>query len=244
MNTKFTKIPILRGFTEIKHFYELIKDTKAIICGGYARYCGSTNKIPVKSKDIDVYCENEEIYNNVKKILVDNKFEQRFENAVSIAYNPPTDNKFIACPEINLITPKTEFKIITEGSIESILSNFDFTVTRAAILNENEILVDVDFIKHEEMKLLVIKNIHCPISSTLRFCKYSRKGYWTRPFQILKLFLDWDERGDDYKGEIGELLSQFEINKEKIDNKTLSDDDIEKEQDEIRRKLYEIMLID
>lgn len=94
------------------------------------------------------------------------------------------------------------------GSKEEVLSNFDFTVVRAAILSPNTVLVDADFMHDEENKILRLKNIHCPISSTLRCMKYAAKGYWLPPIQALSLFLDWDNRSDDYRRELAEYLAK------------------------------------
>lgn len=62
--SNFIKVPILRGFTEIEVIYDLIKDKNVYICGGYARYCCSPNKEPTPSKDLDIYCHNDDRLGN------------------------------------------------------------------------------------------------------------------------------------------------------------------------------------
>jgi len=74
-----------------------------------------------------------------------------------------------------------EGAVVTIGTLEDILDNFDFTVVRAAILNRHEVMVDRDFMADEGNRRLVFKNIHCPVSSLLRALKYARKGYYMRP---------------------------------------------------------------
>ena len=68
-----------------------------------------------------------------------------------------------------------------------------------------------------------IKNIHCPVSSTLRCIKYSKKGYWLSVSEVCKLFLDWNERGPDYQDKLLDLIDKMktpegeEPNKEDIE---------------------------
>jgi len=71
-------------------------------------------------------------------------------------------------------------------------------------------LVDADFNHDETKRILRLKNIHCPISSTLRCMKYAKKGYWLPSFQCMRLFLDWDSRNDEYREKLGEFFAQFE----------------------------------
>jgi len=42
--------------------------------------------------------------------------------------------------------------------------------------------------------------------------KYSRKGYWLRPFECLKLFIDWTDRPDDYRVKLVEFLRKASEN--------------------------------
>jgi len=72
-------------------------------------------------------------------------------------------------------------------------------------------LVDADFMHDEEKKILRIKNIHCPISSTLRCMKYARKGYWLPPMQCCRLFIDWEERDEEYREKIIEFLKKSDM---------------------------------
>jgi len=69
-------------------------------------------------------------------------------------------------------------------------------------------MVDSDFPHDEKRRLLRFKNIHCPISSTLRCMKYSRKGYFLKPFEALKLFTDWDNRDDEYRTKLTAFLQK------------------------------------
>lgn len=68
-------------------------------------------------------------------------------------------------------------------------------------------LADEDFTEDERNTHIRIKNIHCPISSTLRCMKYARKGYFAGPSEVLKLFQDWDKRGPEYRKRMEELFT-------------------------------------
>ncbi len=134
----------------------------------------------------------------------------KHENDISITYQRPTtsDHPFFASPPIQLIKPMKEGRVVSFGSMKEILSNFDFTVIRAGLLDYTLALVDADFIHDEGARILRLKNIHCPISSTLRCMKYARKGYWLPPFNCIKLFLDWDGRDDNYRIKLIEFLDK------------------------------------
>lgn len=218
----FKTIQLKRGFYEIKVLFDLCEKYKAVICGGYARYCGSPLPTPrvVQAGDVDMFPKSEEACNTILGALVSMGFEKQHENHVSITMKPSkgkeSDLEYLPTPQI--IKPVIEGKIVTLGTIEEILENFDFTIVRAAIISPTEIMVDEDFEADEKHKVLNLKNIHCPISSLLRCCKYARKGYFMRPAQALKLFIDWNNRGTEYQEKIIALFSESSKGKKSEDN--------------------------
>jgi hypothetical protein len=217
----FVEVPLLRGFTEIQEIYHFANMRGGMICGGYARYCASPRLINISpAGDVDIYCPNLEVFETLEKDLKE-YLSVRWTNDISITYNRSTEDKFAYSPTIQLIKPVLEGRVVATGSPEEILQNFDFTIVRAFIKDPKTVLVDADFLHDESSKILRLKNIHCPISSTLRCMKYSVKGYWLPPTQALKLFVDWMERDDEYRMKIvnflettndGEGLSQEEVN--------------------------------
>lgn len=212
---EFVLLPILRGLPDALPVLRLLLEKKAFVCGGYARYCASPIDGPrklSKAGDLDIYCEDEETFNGLYQHFKDAGLEIRRDSDVAITYKKPKDvsNLYYACPAIQLIKPIREGAIVANGSMEDILRNFDFTVIRCGIVyldGEFQVLADRDFLKDEEKKFLRIKNIHCPISSLLRFMKYGRKGYSTKPSQLAKLFADWDARSDEYRERLLELFA-------------------------------------
>jgi hypothetical protein len=204
-NSNFVIVPIKRGFLEIEKLYHAIVPLGGMICGGYARYCASPRWQPDPASDVDIYCSEKEVFEEIRKFFLD-KLEIRHTNDMAITYTHPKDGDYYFAPPIQLIKPIKEGAIVAKGRMEDILQNFDFSVIRAAIKSPTEVMVDKDFLEDEKHKRLVLKNIHCPISSTLRCMKYSRKGYWLRPFGVLKLLQDWENRSDSYRNKITEML--------------------------------------
>jgi hypothetical protein len=119
------------------------------------------------------------------------------------------DMRWNILPRVNLIRPIEEGRIKTTGTIEEILNNFDFSVTRAALISPTEGLVDEHFMEDEANGRLRIMNIHCPISSLLRSIKYCKKGYWLTSLEACKLFVDWEARDSDYRRNIIDTLTRI-----------------------------------
>jgi len=218
----FKVIPIKRGFLEIAPLFELSQKFESVICGGYARYCASplpTAKV-IPAGDIDFFPKSEDASNGLYKALEDMGFEKQHENHVSVTLKPKKDKEsdLEIYPTPQIIKPVIEGKIVTLGTVEEILSNFDFTIVRAAIISPTEVMVDEQFEEDEKHRILRLENIHCPISSTLRCCKYARKGYRMRPAQALKLFIDWTNRGPEYQARIIELFAESSLGKKSEKN--------------------------
>jgi hypothetical protein len=209
----FITVPLLRGFTEIRPVFGLAQAHGAVICGGYARYCASLRRVPEKPGDVDLFPQSDKAHEGLLAELLDIGYMVQHENDVSITMRNPDpatlkDIRWAYTPTIQIIKPVIEGAIVTVGTVEDILNNFDFTVVRAAILDEDSVLVDENFVGDERHKQLVFKNIHCPVSSMIRAMKYAKKGYYMKPSESMKLFADWDERTDDYRSRIIDLFKQ------------------------------------
>ena len=208
----FVNAAIKRGFTEIEYLWNFIINNKihAFICGGYVRYMCSPSSAPVPAGDIDIYFKNQLSFSIGKPKFGSAGFEIKHENDVSVSFSKTTnpDNPFFGSPQVQLIKPILEGAIVATGTMEEILENFDFTVIRCGLMDSKTAMVDADFMHDEEKKILRIKNIHCPISSTLRCMKYAKKGYWLPPMQCCRLFIDWSDRDEEYREKILNFLTQ------------------------------------
>lgn len=207
----FVRLPIVRGFENARVLFELAQKHEATICGGYARYCCSPLKDwkVIKPSDCDIFGKTEAACKEIVVALERLGYAVRHENAVSITMATANlELQHIPTPQI--IKPVEQGHIVTAGTTEEILSNFDFSITRAAIISETECLVDELFEEDEKNGRLRLMNIHCPVSSLIRCCKYARKGYWLPPIEAIKLFRDWDDRTDEYRGRLIELFKESE----------------------------------
>ena len=213
----WVEIPVVRGFTEIQKLFKMVDAVGAMILGGYVRYMCSPAKKVTPASDVDVYCPSEVVFEALRNNFKSKKFKMKTENDLALSYESfDKDHEFFGCPQVQLIKPMEEGVVVTMGDMEKILDNFDFTVVRIGLHNTTQALADADFMHDEEKHILRIKNIHCPISSTYRVMKYYRKGYWPTTRQILKLFLDWDERGEEYKMKIIEFFQKEDPSEEEI----------------------------
>ena len=204
----FIEVPVRRGFTEIEHLWDFLPQAESFICGGYVRYMCSPSTSPIPAGDIDIYFKDKLSFDTMKTRFGIAGFEIKYENDVSISFNQITnpDNPFFGSKPIQIIKPILEGAIVATGTMKKVMENFDFTVIRCGLISPKLAMVDADFIHDEERKILRIKNIHCPISSTLRCMKYAKKGYWLPPMQCCRLFIDWEERDDEYREKILEFL--------------------------------------
>jgi hypothetical protein len=212
--SKYIDLPILRGITEIRDILRIITANNSVICGGYARYCCSPRQEPVPAQDVDVFPRTDDAYEKNKIAFLALGYTIAHENQNALSLANPKDGLYAFTPHIQIIKPVKEGAILTVGTLEEILDNFDFTITRVGIINENFVKADEEFIEHEKHRLLILKNIHCPVSSMLRAMKYSRKGYFLRPNQAIKLFLDWDARTPEYRIRLIELFKTSALSTE------------------------------
>lgn len=202
----FIKIKLRRGFNLITSIFDTVQKNDCMIMGGFARWCASPLDNPAPSSDVDIYPKRKGAFEEMLRELERLGFEHGWENDVSLLLKNPDDSKFKELPKIQLIKPIEQHRVITFGSEEEILSKFDFTITCVCILNKNECLVHESFEADEKDRRLIWNNIHCPVSSFFRAIKYIKKGYRIHPFELYKLFLDWDERDTEYKARIGNFL--------------------------------------
>jgi hypothetical protein len=210
-------VPIYRGFGEIESFYTDVKHVsggKCHIMGGYVRFMCSPHPRPPRASDVDLYCPDKEDYANMVEYFKKMDMQIKHENDVSITYEKfEVTHPYFPCPEVQLIKPMAEGVIMTQGSLEEIISNFDFTVIRIALLDSYEALADADFTHDESEQLLRIKNIHCPVSSLYRVMKYRMKGYWPPSSLLVQILQNWHDRPEEYRHKIIDFFKRAEANK-------------------------------
>lgn len=189
----FKSISIKRGIKEIQALFHEVQKYQGIIAGGYARYCLSPAAVPIKANDIDIFMlkNDSSLVERLVNSILGLGYPKTFETDLAITFS---EN-----PQIQIIKPRIEKNFVTCGSIEEILSNFDFSVCRAAITSLTEGIVDEHFEADELCRRLQIKFIHNPVVEINRFIKYGKKGYKFENSEILKVLNDWTKRPSLYR---------------------------------------------
>jgi hypothetical protein len=211
---ELVKIRVYRGSTQAKGIINLAAKYKMHIIGGYARWMASPRANPYPADDIDLFASEEGRELDLLKALEKKKFEIHLETDNAYTFKKHEKAPYLRWPRIQVIKPFREGMTVTYGTLQEIISNFDFTVVRVGLINGTWALADPDFKKDEIGKRLKFKNIHCPISAVIRIAKYAKKGYFCSPMEIFRLFDDWDERGEQYKSELAELFLASETEEE------------------------------
>lgn len=196
----FKVLPIKRGTESIQALFGEIQKCKAVIAGGYARYCLSPSANPVPAKDIDIFMSNTDanLVNKLSESIQHLGHLKIFESELAITFS---EN-----PQIQIIKPRIEKNFVTCGSIEEILSNFDFSICRAALTSLTEGLVDEHFESDELARRLQIKFIHNPVVEVTRFIKYGKKGYKFENSEIVKVLNDWKNRSSLYRLTLQDII--------------------------------------
>jgi hypothetical protein len=230
---KFVPVEIRREKDFLAYLFNSIIQEDGFICGGYARYVcsdpGESGKREIKpAADLDIYCFDEEAYKRIRSRMEKHGYSALRENDIAISMKIGFDG----FPAMQLIKPFTADRVNTSGTLEEVLSNFDFSVARCGIFAEFKIvedengmdvstailkaIADIDFPEDEKANRLRIKHIHCPIAEFYRMAKYMNKGFSVSTLEIIKTLQDWEERGDDYKTKIIETLKKDEPTTEEI----------------------------
>lgn len=207
---------IKRNKTNIKDLFKMYIKNQGFICGGYARWACSKKRNPEKASDVDIYCLNEQAYDEIKSRFLNSHYKVIKETPVSCSLGD------FGVPLFQLIKPIKKGHLNTASEdIKIILDNFDFTIARIGIYysvdEKIKAICDSDFHEHDKKKTLVIKNIHCPIAQIYRVSKYMKKGYWLKALEAVKILEDWETRDDDYRKKVLQKLRAENLSKTEIE---------------------------
>lgn len=195
MISKFKSKPSF-NYVELKGLRKYIKGTKGFIAGGCFKDIFSGKK----ARDIDIFFERQEDYDTATLHYSTKKYmKQRYSNDNCTGYFD-TKNK------IGVELVKSIF-----GSPETVISQFDFTIVKAAYYNPPSDEQDIQFIYHSDffehltLKRLVIDEDMAKAVATLnRSWKYAKYGFGLCRESKLKLTKEVMERGviDDINGDL------------------------------------------
>lgn len=218
LNPQFVAGTIRRGRSEIRQLTEILKDNKCFICGGFAKWACSPRKHPSAAGDIDIYSETEPEFDKVCAKLVSAGFVQKSESPAQKTFSDDRLRLFGKIRlDIQVIRPIKQGNAVLVGTVEEVLGNFDFTVSRVAVRMDRTVIQDKDFEEHENKKFLSIRAIHCPIAQVYRIAKYTRKGYFCPVGEVLKLFTDWEARDVEYRNTLAKIIALDDPSKEEIE---------------------------
>lgn len=174
---RFIRVPVRRGFEEIRALYGFLGLYEAYICGGYVRYMVSPRVDVAPPSDIDIFCADETVFGNLfSEFSARNLLEIRNNSSWAVTFD---GSKFNSSLPIQLIKPRIDPYLRTFGSMEEILGGFSFTVTRCGLITQYTALTDTSFMQDEKEKLLNCGKGGCgnPLSALIHSMKYIKKGY-------------------------------------------------------------------
>lgn len=201
------QVQVIRGQDKLYPFWVRWSHISKF-CGGYVRYMCSPAVAPAEPGDIDLYPNSIEARDIIVNDLLKLGYRPQFSSPVATSFHFAV-GALEGMPKLQVITPINNGAIVAEGTTRQIIESFDFTCVRIGLVTPWLAIADDDFLKDEMDKKLVIKNIHCPISSIKRISKYLSRGYKIAPFELLKLYKDWDDRPAEYKEELQLGLEQM-----------------------------------
>jgi len=182
---------------EIKEIQEMIRGIGFIAGGRVRQEIGNSilgREKNISSDDVDIYCYREEDRKRLVETFIDKGYEMSFMNSNCVNFTKPMKVQII-----------TSFY----GDISTVIDEFDFTICRVG-MDEEYFYMDKDFEENLKNNLLVIKTVQCPIGAIRRIIKYTKKGFFMTGFQMLKLYMDWDSRSNEYKEELVKYLMKME----------------------------------
>lgn len=208
----FTEVKVQRGFDEIEEVYSIATEHRAVIAGGYARYMCSTAPEVVPASDVDLFPREDCDFYGLRKRLRLAGYESTRDGRT--AYSLENDNGV----KVQIIKPVEIGKIKTFGTVEEILSFFDFSIVSVAITSPTTALADTDFECHEFCHELRLRTINSPIACIARVNKYAARGYWFPPTEALRLFQLWDTYSVERRAAMVTFLETREgLTQEEID---------------------------
>jgi hypothetical protein len=184
----YTKTNLKRGFSEIRKLFDLAKKHNGTICGGYARWCVTSNPDTLKPTDIDIFFEDKQSF-----IAMSEELEKTLQYADGVSYVHKHVSRFAitykpynptmkslgslatgGITQIQLIDPAISDTLVTGGNVLDILDNFDLDVCQAAILSSEEVLVSHGLMANDDAQKMSVVNVRNPMMTLARVCKYSK----------------------------------------------------------------------
>ena len=193
----FVEVPIRRGLELLAPLIEAALSCDSHIAGGAVRWMCSPVAQPTPTEDVDIFPPDSVRLQALEGRLLKLGYQRRAmsHEQMALSFEHPT----WASPAklVQLVLPRQTSHMNTAAAdVKELLSKLDFTIARAAVVGAKRALVDVDFMRDEQLRMLRVRHIVCPISCVRRIAKYSAKGYRSRMLEIIKLFAEWSRRAE------------------------------------------------
>lgn len=195
MKDKFKSKPAF-NYIELNGLQKYVKDTKGFIAGG----CFKDLFQGKKTRDLDIFFENEEDY---KEALKQYKTRKNIKKIYS------NDN----CTGYRDIDKKINIELIKSifGTPQDVIGQFDFTIVKAAYYNPPSDEQDIQFIYHPDFfehlilkRLVIDDNIPKAVATLNRSWKYAKYGFGLCRESKIKLTDEVIEKGvvEDINGDL------------------------------------------
>lgn len=211
-----------RAFPAIFKLMNAVFETENYIAGGFARYLLSPRANPDPPDDIDIFCKDERTYSLLldrltrefpKMIMEEGSISTSFyekpsalEGDVATTFRPEISKQgSLDMPyPIQLIKPFPSgdhgFSTRLGGDVLDLLDDFDFAVTKVALISNTRSVEHIAFENAETTKTLFSTSpVTRPLGMLTRASKYSKKGYRLSPNEIAKILLAWDNFSPEVK---------------------------------------------
>lgn len=209
-NIEYVKIPLQRGMTEIRHIWRLAKNYSAVIAGGYAKYCAARfvdrrSRLESGMQDLDIFPGRTQDAKGLSDEFMRRGYTLKGESEYSFTLLPPlirNDDD----PEVSSFKQyRNPIQVIKSSFLGNngwrgvgtyngfqelavqVLSTFDMTIVRAAILDEETVLVDSRFWKDESENRINIEGFRNLKFLYHRIAKYASRRYKLNFDEIISL---------------------------------------------------------
>ena len=172
----------------------------AFIAGGAARYCifadrrgESKGMLPVipPPADIDLFCYSENDEYKVRDALLTIGYCYEGETSWCIRYRNEDEPLEVQVVRAN-DAPQVSSEQRTSGTMEEVLSGFDFTVNMAAFNAMGEAVYSSQLVHAIDNRELIVNKIIDPVDLIRRVGKYYQKGFHISRADSLKILEGWD----------------------------------------------------
>lgn len=191
----YKRIPVRRGFTEIKSVFEIVDETGGMICGGYPRQmCNEFGNRVGKNSDLDIFFLNQKSFDTTLEALKAKKFGVELQSDRAVTLGKAWNDETYWGPRVQLIEPKKSYK-----SFENLMDSFDLSCCQAGLISPTECLVSSAFHSTDMSGEIEVVDASNPINTVMRIIKYVNMGYKIQSGSIVELLDAWKDMSDSQR---------------------------------------------